>query len=887
MNIIVIDFETMYDRHYSLSKMTTEEYIRDELFEVIGVAVKVGDGETQWFSGTVKKTSEFLDQFDWGNSIAVAHNAMFDMAILNWHFDIRPKRIADTLSMLRALDGPDAGNSLAKAAERYGLGVKGDEVVNALGKGRLDFSPEELGRYAQYCINDVDLTYDLFNRIAVGFPAVEFRLIDLTIRMFTEPVLELDATILRDHLSEVQRKKNDLLGKALISKDNLMSNGQLAETLRDMGVEPPTKISPTTGKETYAFAKNDEAFKALLEHENPIVQAIVAARLGVKSTLEETRTERFIKIAERGTLPIPLRYYAAHTGRWGGDDKVNMQNLPRKSPLKKAIRAPEGYTFIDCDSSQIEARTLAWLAGQDDLVAAFDRGEDVYKIMASAIYGVPVDEVTDDQRFVGKTTILGCGYGMGALKFQAQLKTFNVDMDLEECKRIITVYRETYPMIPQLWRQAGDALDAMANNQTAPLGRDGVLLVCGVEGIKLPNTLRLHYPNLRYVITPEGKSEMVYDQKKGRAVLTSRIYGGKCLAADTEVLTERGWVPIVEVRPDERVWDGIEWVNHDGLTYQGKKATTILNGVRMTPDHEVLTEKGWRCASSCEGLHRADFRMPDGSEVRGDQRSAFTLGVPLQMRDGDNEGSHLRREVRSQRWNPLMRLYGWGKEQVARYVETPGVLGVALNEGSLPATHASGMAQLRRSGYYGMPTMEGFLRGLLGGYGSYVYAGAYARPEGQQRELHPRELPLGNAGGAGAEHTFRATSGLEEGSSRDGYSPLDTAVSVAQEPVYDLLNAGPRSRFVVRGSTGPFIVHNCVENICQALARIVIGEQMLMVARRLRVVMTVHDAVGAIAPVEEADEARAFVEACMRIRPKWAGLLPLNCESKMGASYGG
>ena len=192
MSVIVCDFETFYDRAFSLSKMTTEEYIRDPQFEVIGVAVKVDDQPTQWFSGTKAKTKEWLDQFDWANSVAVAHNAMFDMAILNWHFDIRPKRIADTLSMLRALDGPDAGNSLAKAAERYGLGVKGSEVVNALGKRRLDFTPEELARYGEYCVNDVELTYDLFNRIAVGFPAVEFRLIDLTLRMFTEPVLELE-----------------------------------------------------------------------------------------------------------------------------------------------------------------------------------------------------------------------------------------------------------------------------------------------------------------------------------------------------------------------------------------------------------------------------------------------------------------------------------------------------------------------------------------------------------------------------------------------------------------------------------------------------------------------------------------------------------------------
>jgi DNA polymerase len=133
-------------------------------------------------------------------------------------------------------------------------------------------------------------------------------LIDLTIRMFTEPTLILDKEVLTNHLSIVKSAKEQLLGKALVDKADIMSNPKLADLLHKCGVEPPTKISPTTGKEAFAFAKSDEAFKELLEHENPVVQAIVAARLGVKSTLEETRTERFIGIAERGTLPIPLRY---------------------------------------------------------------------------------------------------------------------------------------------------------------------------------------------------------------------------------------------------------------------------------------------------------------------------------------------------------------------------------------------------------------------------------------------------------------------------------------------------------------------------------------------------------------------------------------------------
>ena len=158
--------------------------------------------------------------------------------------------------------------------------------------------------------------------------------------------------------------------------------------------------------------------------------ALPISRLGTKSTLEETRTERFINISKRGRMPVPLRYYAAHTGRWGGDDKLNLQNLPRKSLLKEAIIAPEGYTLIDADSSQIEARIVAWLSGQDDLVKAFERKEDVYKIMASAIYQKGESEIDSQERFVGKTTILGAGYGMGSKKFGIQLKTFGVEVEI-------------------------------------------------------------------------------------------------------------------------------------------------------------------------------------------------------------------------------------------------------------------------------------------------------------------------------------------------------------------------------------------------------------------------------------------------------------------------
>lgn len=529
MNVICLDFETYYDVKFSLSKLTTEEYVRSPEFETIGVAVQVNDGAPVWYSGSKEFIKKALDKYEMHNHLVVAHNAVFDMAILNWHFDIRPKGIADTLSMARAIHGTEVGGSLAKLAEYYEIGVKGTEVLNALGKRLNDFSEQDLAQYGKYCCNDVALTMDLFRILSASFPPTELKLIDMTIRMFTEPTLELDKVLLKRHLWDVQKKKESLLSNGLLTREVLLSNDKFADLLKGCGITPPTKISPATGKETWAFAKTDEGFKELLEHEDDHVQLLATARLGIKSTIEETRTERFIGISDRGLLPIPLRYYAAHTGRWGGDDKINMQNLGRGSVLKHAIVAPKGYKFIDSDSSQIEARTLAWLAEQNDLVDAFERGEDVYKIMASSIYGKAQEEIQQNERFVGKTTILGCGYGMGGKKFGAQLKAFNVEIEEAEANRIIAVYRETYDWIPMLWQQASKALEAIVEDRTAPLGRKGVLEVDGKKGIRLPNGLYIKYPNLRKEQNEQGKEEYVYDTRKGKAVIPNRIYGGKVI----------------------------------------------------------------------------------------------------------------------------------------------------------------------------------------------------------------------------------------------------------------------------------------------------------------------------------------------------------------------
>ena len=534
MNLITLDFETYYAQDYSLSKLTTEEYIRDKRFEVIGVGIKVGEGVTEWFSGSHLDIQKYLSTFPWNDSALLCHNTMFDGAILAWKFGIKPKLYLDTLCMGRATNGVDVGGSLAYLSERYNLGKKGTEVVDAKGKNITGFSNSELAQYGEYCKNDVELTFKLFQVLSSAFPAEELQLIDLTLRMFINPILEVDDALLIDRLEELKHEKLQLLGtlKEKLSCDSeeavrkkLASNKQFAQVLEEFGVQVPMKESKTTGKLTYALAKNDTGFIALTEHEDPFIQQLAAVRLGTKSTIEESRIERFIDVGARnkGRLPIPLKYYGAHTGRWAGSDKVNFQNLPsrdkKKKALKQAVVAPEGYKVINCDSSQIEARVLAWLSGQTDLVEEFHMGDDVYSIFASKIYDRQITKENPVERFVGKTCILGLGYGTGALKLQHTLKTSppGADLTKEKCDEIVKLYRDTNDMIVKLWREGDKALKTMADWQATSkpfyYGKNKCVVVTK-DGFKLPNGLYIRYPDLK-LNTDETKSGYEYKSRKG------------------------------------------------------------------------------------------------------------------------------------------------------------------------------------------------------------------------------------------------------------------------------------------------------------------------------------------------------------------------------------
>jgi DNA polymerase len=531
MSIYTIDLETYYAKDYSLSKLTTEEYVNDPRFEVIGLAIKKGEEETQWYSGD--DVAGFLNKFDFSNSMIVCHNTMFDAAILGWRYGVNPKVWADTMSMARFVRGVHVPASLASLSEHYALGVKGTEVHDALGKRRADFTDWELARYGGYCVNDVDLTYRLFKRLLPKVPAKELRLIDLTLRFFVEPVMQVDSAVLEARLSAIRAEKEEALHSLqkylCVStneevRESLSSNKKFSDLLRVRGIKVPMKTSPATGKSIPALGKKDSGFIDLQNMDDPFVQLLCSVRLGTKSTMEEGRIENFIAIAQRnkGKLPIPLFYCGAHTSRWGGGDQINLQNLPSRDPKKKALKnsmvAPPGHVVINCDSSQIEARVLAWLADQNDILEAFRNKEDVYRLMGSKIYKKKPEEITKEERFLSKTVVLGCGFGTGAKKLRAELKSAGVEKTEDDCIEIIKVYRESNYKIRAFWYEVHEALKSMNNEKPWGFSNKGCLRFFGTNAIELPSGYKIRYPGLSSV-TEADEVKYSYVSRKGKTPL--------------------------------------------------------------------------------------------------------------------------------------------------------------------------------------------------------------------------------------------------------------------------------------------------------------------------------------------------------------------------------
>ena len=616
--IITIDFETRWDKkEYTLSKMTTEEYIRDKRFKAFGACVhEFGtDDPIEWVGGDGLR--EYFSGVDWGRTAVLAHNAQFDVSIMEWVYNARPAFIFDTLSMARALRGVEVGNSLAKLALDFGLQPKGTAVHST--DGLISISPEIERELAEYCAHDVYLCEEIFKRLGAGYPKSELRLIDMTLKMYTRPTLELDQQMLIKALTEEGEIRAGLLQSLGIQEAELASNPKFANVLQSLGVTPPTKVSKTTGKEAFAFAKNDALFQALLNGEREDVALLCEARLKVKSTTERTRAQRFLDISQRGKLPVPLSYYGALSGRWTAakGSAINMQNLKRGSFLRKAIMAPAGHQLVVGDLSQIEPRVLAWLADYTDMLDIFRAGGDPYAAFGSQMFNIPglTKESHPDLRQSAKSALLGCGYGLGWASFASQLlvgflgappvrydkafaKKLGVDQEyaqrfidwddnvtkmleiphtctqqelLTHClaaKKIIDIYRATAHPVATFWDMCSQLIeDSLYGGRLYQYK----CLTFGKERIKLPNGMSLLYPQLRREKDEKGRSQWVYGPN------ATKLYAGKVTNNVTQAVA--------------RI------VMTDGMLRVTKKypvvGTVHDEQIVLVPDDEVAEAKTW------------------------------------------------------------------------------------------------------------------------------------------------------------------------------------------------------------------------------------------------------------------------------------------------------
>lgn len=611
MDLITLDYESFYDpdNGYTLSKMTTEAYVRDPRFETIMVGLRVNDDPAFWVPGP--QVAAELRKCHLERNAVLMHHAHFDGLILNHHYGIRPRVIFDTLGMARHLFGPHGRLSLAKLAERYGIGAKGDEVMNAKGMRLADFSPAALARYGAYCCNDVELTCQLFHLMRPQFSMEELQINDRVIRMFTEPVLELDTALLTDYAKHLRAEKILFMLQAGVQEADLMSNPKFAGCLEELGVEVPMKISPTWMKAdqatrsptpvlTYAFAKSDAAMQALQEHPDERVQILVEARLKNKTTIAEKGALRLVDMAGRGAATVYLKYSGAYgTHRLSGGDNFNWQSMKRGSDLRKAVKAPRNCMTVVVDSSTIEARWLDWLSGQDDMVEVYRRqdaktGPDMYCVIGGMIYGYEITKATHpDERQMGKVAKLGLGFGMGHDKFmhtvRAQAKEKVLDADgnpvidagtgkpkekpkritPEFSRKVVDIYRDGHPQVRKLWKRGEAALRAIvAGNVGMPVDYRGIVKTCK-DGLQLPGGIRILYPDLKVVKATEGPFEFEFVFWNGKA--RERIYGAKvieniiqclaritvfqqCLRTAKECEREGVWAPWVHSMHDEGIF---------------------------------------------------------------------------------------------------------------------------------------------------------------------------------------------------------------------------------------------------------------------------------------------------------------------------------------------
>jgi DNA polymerase len=522
--VVSIDFETR--SAVDLRKTGVYKYAADQSTDIWCMAYKApwSDDVLVWQPGDAVDTH--LEDWIMAGGLLSAWNANFERVIWNeimvgrykWPAT-RIKQWRCTMAQASAMGLPRA---LGQAAAVLGVEEQKDKTgaalmlrmarprkVNADGSYTWWNTKDKIEALVAYCRQDVRTELSVAE-VLNKMPDAERRLYQLDQRINDRGVA-LDVDL-------VHRVKA-LAGNASVEIDaeiQRLTKGQVKAATNGMDL---VAWLNSHGIATKSVDKQTVARLLTSDKLHPVIRQVLTLRQnGAKSSTAKYDAMLHAVNAD-GRMRGLLVYHGAATGRWSGK-LVQPQNFPRPQKkqdeldeiiaklkadqdvsehgagtvlasdlLRSMLIADDGHRLMFADYSAIEARVLAWVAGQNDLVETFRKGGDVYKEMASAIYNVNVESVTDGQRQVGKMAILGCGYGMGGKRFAEQCATMGIKVDEDEAKRIVAVYREKNNRIAQYWRDVEQDFVDMVKEA----GRVGTV------GLPLPSGRSLTYHNPRII----------------------------------------------------------------------------------------------------------------------------------------------------------------------------------------------------------------------------------------------------------------------------------------------------------------------------------------------------------------------------------------------------
>lgn len=955
-----LDFETYCD--LDIKKVGAAKYCAHPSFEILMLGYTTPEGNYKvwvpdWYGSFHNATGteeEILQALN--STVIVAHNAPFEQGcfkaaekLLGWPA-IPPSKFFCTAVLAASLALPRNLEGVATALQ---LSVNKDPEGKRLIKKfccpqkptkkqpntRIlpSDQPEEFEKFIAYCLDDVRTehsVYNALNRYAPHAIEKEYWLADNRINNRGVPI---DVDTAKKCLKII-----DAYAKAQSSRFKELTGFNPTQTAKLL--EWINQYRPFDNLQS---ATIDAALSA------PDLPEVIKEPLQIRRSISRSSTKKIKAMLDTAMDDNRVRgallFHGANTGRWAGR-LIQPQNFPRptlkniegilelirfegatyqdleltfgdpleciSSILRSLICAPEGKEFVVADYTGIEPRVLCWLAGQEDVLELYkDPSFDPYIDMAAYVYDIPTGEVTSDQRALGKAIILGCGYGMGFKTFMATCEAWGIPITEALARKAVEGFRSRYDKVKSYWSRIGNAALKLAGEPSGfsyPVGKVEVQRRGAFLFIELPTGRRLSYPFVKVTKRKAPWGDLMdavtfYGKQEGTVHWGDQsTYGGKlCLAKGAQVLSRNGWALIETIKPGTEVWDGEDWVTCDGHVCNGVGETISINGVSMTPDHEVLTNEGWKTASQSSRHNRLESRLPSSNRIRWEQWEEIPLVGEVRLRESNHHGLFRVKETGKERRQSVLRVQEdrnhEGEKNRSRYVGASRFCRMAKHARSLQTPFSSSLGELRREGDNSLRRMAISVPELLGGYGANLPERTNTGQDRQRRELLQRELPLGNLRSSGKQpkRKYSHKWGDSETSIRkDRGCPLhntlpprswlpirqDRNAPQSRAQLFDLVNCGPNNRFVVKDSEGfPLIVHNC-ENICQAVARDLMCNGIVEAEEAgYPVILTVHDEL--ISEVEVGYGSVKEFEKTICKLPAWAEGIPLKAEGYRAKRY--